>query len=162
MSACGVARFGVRSEPPLNLESVVKPHSDPSTLTTGSALGSPSTSPAATTPQDVRVGLHGDAETCYRCGGENVRWCAPSPLWNRVMRGNDISGEPQFHDLVCVRCFIVLAFEAGVDGTWRLSVTPEPDGLIYETPSGRIWDADSWLWVDPADTPTSPGSGGGA
>lgn len=107
---------------------------------------------------DTRVGLLEDAETCYRCGGENVIWSAPSPLWNKVMRGNDINGDPQYHDLVCTRCFIVLAFEAGIEGRWRLSVTPEPDGLIYETPSGRIWDPEDWLWKEPAEATRCPGS----
>lgn len=86
-------------------------------------------------------------EDCYRCGGPNVVWYAPSPLWNLVMRGNDINGEPLHHDLVCVTCFVVLAAEAGVRGSWRLTVDPEPDGLIYQTPSGRRWDAERFLWI---------------
>lgn len=97
-----------------------------------------------------QVGTLGADERCHRCGGENVRWSAPSPLWNRVMRGNDINGEPRFSDLVCIRCFIVLAFEEGIDGTWRVAVDPEPEGLIYETPSGRIWDRSRGLWVEPS------------
>lgn len=100
------------------------------------------------TLEALKLGTLSNAERCHRCKGENVTWCAPSPLWNRVMRGNDINGEPIHGDLVCVRCFIVLATEAGITGQWRISVSPEPDGLIYETPSGRIWDADSWLWTD--------------
>ena len=103
------------------------------------------------------MGTLDDDERCHRCGGENVRWSASSPLWNRVMRGNDINGEPRYRDLVCIRCFIVLAFEEGIDGTWRVSVDPEPDGLIYETPSGRVWDAERGLWVDPSEIRTSPG-----
>jgi hypothetical protein len=98
---------------------------------------------------EARVGTLGSDEVCRRCGGENVLWFAPSPLWNLVMRGNDINGDALFHDLVCVRCFIVLASEAGVAGKWRLSVDPEPDGLICETPSGRIWNAARNLWDDP-------------
>lgn len=90
-----------------------------------------------------------DDEICHRCGGENVRWSAPSPLWNKVMRGNDINGEPRYGDLVCIRCFIVLAFEAGIDGTWRVGLDPEPEGMIYETPSGRVWDQVRGLWVEP-------------
>lgn len=86
-------------------------------------------------------------ETCRRCGGQNVVWCAPSPLWNMVMRGNDIDGNPLFGDLVCMACFVALADDLGLSGQWRLSLTPEPPGLIFETPSGRKWDAGSWLWT---------------
>lgn len=96
-----------------------------------------------------RMGYLGASEVCNRCGGENVTWSAPSPLWNIVMRGNDISGTPLWGDLVCMRCFAVLAHEAGLDGRWRLSLNPEPEGLVKETPSGRVWDADRWLWIDP-------------
>lgn len=89
-------------------------------------------------------------EDCHRCGGPNVVWFAPSPLWNLVMRGNDINGEALHDDLVCVTCFVILANEAGVSGKWRVTVDPEPEGLIYTTPSGRTWDAERNLWVDPA------------
>jgi hypothetical protein len=96
------------------------------------------------------MGTLGEAELCNRCGGENVIWATPSPLWNLVMRGNDINGDPKWGDLVCIRCFVVLAEEAGVrPSRWRLTADPEPEGLIYETPSGRVWDRDRWLWVDP-------------
>lgn len=90
-----------------------------------------------------------EGERCHRCGGDNVPWSAPSPLWNLVMRGNRIDGTPRYGDMVCIRCFTVLADEVGVEGVWRVTVDPEPDGLIYTTPSGRVWDADRMLWVDP-------------
>jgi hypothetical protein len=64
------------------------------------------------------------AETCHRCGGSNVTWFAPSPLWNLVMRGNDINGDALHDDLVCVPCFVLLAAEAGVEGVWRVSGAP--------------------------------------
>lgn len=95
------------------------------------------------------MGYLDDDERCNRCGGENIIWAAPSPLWNLVMRGNDINSESKYRDLVCMRCFAVLAHEAGLSGQWRLSLNPEPDGLVKVTPSGRTWDADRWLWVDP-------------
>lgn len=63
------------------------------------------------------------------------------------MRGNDIDGTPIFGDMVCVSCFITLAGEAGLKGSWRLTLDPEPDGLIYQTPSGRVWDQEQFLWV---------------
>lgn len=93
-----------------------------------------------------------DDEHCRRCGGDNFVWAAASPLWNYVMRGNDINGEPIFGDLVCMRCFVVLAMMAGIKGRWRLTVNPEPEGLVYETPSGRRWDPERFLWVE--DEPT--------
>ena len=88
-------------------------------------------------------------EWCRRCGGPNVAWSAPSPLWNYVMRGNDINGEAQHGDLVCMTCFVVLGAEAGLSASgWRLTLHPEPEGLTYETPSGRVWDAEAFLWVE--------------
>lgn len=87
-----------------------------------------------------------DSEQCRRCDGPNVIWSAPSPLWNLVMRENDINGRIQFRDLVCMKCFIELAAERGITRQWRLTVAPEPDGLIYETPSGRVWNDRTWLW----------------
>lgn len=67
------------------------------------------------------------------------------------MRGNNIDGEPIYDDLVCVKCFIELAEESGIgDGLhWHLHLEPEPDFLIYETPSGRVWDPMQHLWVEP-------------
>ena len=46
---------------------------------------------------------------CGRCGGPNVVWWAPSPLWNAVMRGGDIGGTEDFSGVVCPTCFAVLA-----------------------------------------------------
>lgn len=103
--------------------------------------------------EPLRMGVSGDHEVCRRCGGENVSWFAPSPLWNLVMRGNDIDGDALFNDLVCMRCFVVLANDVGVEGTWRLAVRPEPVGLILTTPTGRVWDADRDLWTVPTETP---------
>ena len=89
-------------------------------------------------------------EWCRRCDGPNVAWSAASPLWNYVMRGNDINGEARHGDLVCMTCFVVLAAEAGLPSSgWRLTLHPEPEGLAYETPTGRVWDAEQFLWVEP-------------
>lgn len=60
-----------------------------------------------------------------------------------------INGPIKFADLVCVGCFMELAAEMGVEGKWRLTIDPEPDGLVYETPSGRIWNPEKWLWEEP-------------
>ncbi len=89
-------------------------------------------------------------ESCRRCDGQNVMWSAQSPLWNYVMRDNDINGDPKFDDLVCIPCFISLAIEVGLpEHGWQLRLRPEPAGLIYETPSGRVWDEELFLWVEP-------------
>lgn len=89
-----------------------------------------------------------DTEACRRCGMRNRRWCAPSPLWNKVMRGNDINGDEEF-GIVCIECFITLAELHGINPKrWKLSCDPMPDDLVYETPSGRVWDDRYWLWRD--------------
>lgn len=94
--------------------------------------------------------MRAEDEACRRCGGPNVVWSAPSPLWNLVMRGNDINAETQYADLVCIACFVEMSEEAGVmPKRWRVYADPEPAGLIYETPSGRVWDAERWLWMNP-------------
>lgn len=63
------------------------------------------------------------------------------------MRGNDINGQPIYGDMVCPNCFILCAEEAGVYVAWELTTETMPKGLIYETPSGRVWDAEQQLWV---------------
>lgn len=63
------------------------------------------------------------------------------------MRSDDILGPSLYRDLVCMTCFVLLANEAGIGGQWRLSVAPAPDNLTTVTPSGRVWDEHSWLWV---------------
>lgn len=68
------------------------------------------------------------------------------------MRGNDINGDSKFDDLVCISCFIELANDVGLPETgWRLMLVPEPKRLIYETPSGRIWDEKTFLWKKPKE-----------
>lgn len=89
-----------------------------------------------------------ESERCNRCGGRNVAWHAPSPLWNLIMRSGSINGEPLHGDLVCVGCFLELAADAGVAGLWRVTVTPEPEGMETVTPSGRVWNPETWLWED--------------
>jgi hypothetical protein len=105
----------------------------------------------STDPQQTPVVTQPNAasEICQRCGGPNavVPWFVPSPLWNLVMRCNDINGDPLYGDLVCPACFLAIATEAGVAGTWRLTVDPLPDDLVTVTPSGRVWDDEAGLWV---------------
>lgn len=101
-------------------------------------------------------------EQCVRCNGQNAVWAAPSPLWNKVMRGNDINGDTIFGDLVCVKCFIELAEKTGITGRWRLDIDPRPDDLVYVTPSGRVWDEQEWLWIDEDDTEAKAPSTGTA
>ena len=70
------------------------------------------------------------------------------------MRGNDINGESRYGDLVCMACFVRCAVEAGLPSVgWRLMLHPEPDGLTYTTPSGRVWDAERFVWVEKHDAP---------
>lgn len=97
--------------------------------------------------------------SCGRCGGPNITWCAPSPLWNAVMRGGSIDGEEEYDGIVCPGCFAQLAEERGIAHRWRLTAEHITAELETVTPSGRIWDERAWLWVDPppAQTP-QPGS----
>jgi hypothetical protein len=87
-------------------------------------------------------------ETCRRCGGPNVSWSAPSPLWNAVMRGGSIDGPWEFDELICPTCFCILAEERGVALGWRVDADEVRVPLAFVTPSGRRWDPDLWLWVD--------------
>lgn len=84
---------------------------------------------------------------CGRCGNPNVQWVAPSPLWNAVMRGGDIDGAEQYDGIVCPTCFALLAEAAGVASGWRLIAQDIRVVLQTRTPSGRVWDEESWLWV---------------
>jgi hypothetical protein len=98
-----------------------------------------------------------EAETCRRCGHDNPAWSAPSPLWNAVMRGGSIDGEPIYEDMVCAACFISIAKEKGIASGFRLSADDVTASLETTTPSGRVWDDSSQLWREPAalNAPTS-------
>lgn len=87
---------------------------------------------------------------CHRCGGPNVIWSAPSPLWNEVMRGGDINGPWQYEEIICPTCFAVLAEKAGIAFGWRLFAEDVTRELSTTTPSRRTWNAETWLWEDPA------------
>lgn len=95
------------------------------------------------------IGEHPE-DCCNRCGGPNVPWTAPSPLWNQVMRGGHINGDDQFGGIVCPSCFATLAELAGIADLWRFDATRVKVPLQTVTPSGRVWDAETWLWTEPA------------
>ncbi|GAA0738601.1 hypothetical protein Drose_04375 [Dactylosporangium roseum] len=86
---------------------------------------------------------------CHRCGGPNIAWSAPSPLWNSVMRGGSINGEEEFDGIVCPPCFARLAEERGIAELWRFSAGRVHVELETVTPSGRTWDDATWLWREP-------------
>jgi hypothetical protein len=115
------------------------------------ALAARTESPDDTNGTCVPVETHPEAR-CNRCGGPNVTWCAPSPLWNEVMRGGDINGPWQYDEIICPTCFAVLAEEAGVASRWRLCAERVTRPLQLVTPSGRTWNAQAWLWDEPAAT----------
>jgi hypothetical protein len=94
------------------------------------------------------VGEHPE-DRCNRCGGQNIAWSAPSPLWNQVMRGGDINGTEIHDGIICPTCFAVLAQEAGIADLWRFDAGRVHVPLQTVTPSGRIWDAEAWLWREP-------------
>ncbi len=91
----------------------------------------------------------GRAENCHRCGGVNPAWSAPSPLWNAVMRGGSINGEPIYNDMVCATCFMLLAEERGIASLFKVAAQVVNVPLETVTPSGRTWDDSAWLWVEP-------------
>jgi hypothetical protein len=86
---------------------------------------------------------------CHRCGGDNVSWSAPSPLWNEVMRGGDINAPDDYQGIICPTCFIKLCEEMGVASGFRVYATNIQAELKEETPSGRIWNAKTWKWDNP-------------
>jgi hypothetical protein len=86
---------------------------------------------------------------CRRCGGPNVDWAAPSPLWNEVMRGGDINDESEFREIMCPTCFCVLAQERGVADQFRVKASSVLKPLTYVTPSGRVWNEERGLWQEP-------------
>jgi hypothetical protein len=100
---------------------------------------------------------HHPESVCNCCGGPNISWCAPSPLWNEVMRGGDINGPWQYDEIICPTCFTILAEAAGIASMWRLHAERVTRPLQLVTPSGRAWNEQTWLWEEPATTtPTTP------
>lgn len=85
---------------------------------------------------------------CHRCGGPNLSWSASSPLWNAVMRDNDINGE--WNEIICPTCFVVLAKETGVTNEIFITTKKPKIELTTVTPSGRVWSEEKGLWVEPA------------
>lgn len=105
----------------------------------------------------IAAGLLSDhpERICRRCGGPNVHaWSAPSPLWNQVMRGGDINAPDLFGGIVCTVCFAELAEEAGIAESWRFDAERIHAELATVTPSGRVWNPQTWLWEEPADRRT--------
>lgn len=87
---------------------------------------------------------------CHRCGAPGTAdWSAPSPLWNEVMRAGCINGGPEpFCGVVCPTCFMTLAAAAGIASRWRLSAQRVHRPLQTITPSGRVWNEDTWMFDD--------------
>jgi len=86
---------------------------------------------------------------CHRCGGPNISWSAPSPLWNQVMRGGSINGEWQWDEIICPICFVMLAEEAGIADFWVLSAERVHVELETVTPGGSVWDETIQRWRHP-------------
>jgi hypothetical protein len=94
-------------------------------------------------------GFDPSREQCQRCGSSNPPWNAPSPLWNAVMRGGSINGAPIFCDMVCATCFMLLAEEQRIATLWRVDAEIVTAPLETVTPSGRVWNAEIRMWVEP-------------
>lgn len=96
------------------------------------------------------IEVAGVEDYCHRCGGRNPMWSAASPLWNEVMRGGDIDGPWRWDEIICPSCFAELAETAGtVSKGWHFTADHVDVPLTLVTPSGRVWDEGTQLWVDP-------------
>lgn len=98
----------------------------------------------------------GEAERCRKCGHGNPSWSTPSPLWNAVIRGGSIDGEPLFGDMVCASCFMEMAEQAGIASNWRVDAKKVDVPLETTTSTGRVWDAEQWLWVHADEATPAP------
>lgn len=69
-------------------------------------------------------------ETCEMCGGRNMVWFAPSPIWNRVVR----DPAAPLPEILCPQCFTE-AYEKkfGPPTAWKVTTETEADMV-----SGRI------------------------
>lgn len=85
---------------------------------------------------------------CHRCKRAFIHWSAPSPLWNQVVRGGGINGDEVFQ-VLCPCCFMDLAEEQGVAGHWRLYAVDVHEELQTVTPSGRVFNDQTWMFEDP-------------
>lgn len=92
--------------------------------------------------------------TCRRCNGRNMangRWAAASPLWNAIMRDGSIDGEWKYNEIICPLCFAELAEEQGIATDWRVDARTVNVELETVTPSGRVWNDETWLWEEPVE-----------
>lgn len=83
---------------------------------------------------------------CRRCFTKFTHWSAPSPLWNLVMRGNHINNEEPYGGIICITCFIDIAGDLA--SGWRVHAEKVNGELKLVTPSGRVWNGETWLWEE--------------
>ena len=96
----------------------------------------------------TRAEVAGSESVCHRCHGPNIVWSAPSPLWNEVVRAGDINARGPYDEIICPTCFCVLAQEQDVAFGWRLIAEQVRVQLATITPSGRVWNEETWLWEE--------------
>ncbi len=85
---------------------------------------------------------------CGRCSGKNpLSWCAESPLWNEIMRNGDINNQDEY-DFICPNCFMQLGIDRGIANIFRITAPETLVDLKEVTPSGRLWDKESFLWKE--------------
>lgn len=66
---------------------------------------------------------------CEDCGGANVVWHTPSPIWNKVCRPEGYRCDP----MICPTCFIIRAEKAGVQPTsWRVAPEDWPNDKLRD------------------------------
>jgi hypothetical protein len=113
-----------------------------------SAVTPPSPDDPPPPPPSRDGGVHPESY-CGRCGGPNIVWTAPSPLWNAVIRGGSINGDEIYDGIVCPTCFAVIAEGRGIAFRWRLTAKRVHVELETVTPSGRMWNEETWKFDDP-------------
>jgi len=93
-------------------------------------------------------------DRCECCGGRNMAWHAPSPIWNQVMR--DASGKEKWGGIVCPACFADIAQREGIDvPSWCLTIHEEDRKQLKACNSGlsmRIFDWIKCLWQEEGTT----------
>jgi hypothetical protein len=78
------------------------------------------------------------------------------------MRRGSINGAEDYDGIVCATCFMLIAEEKGMASLFRVTAERVNVELETVTPSGRVWDEESFRWsVSAGDqTPEKPPKGG--
>lgn len=75
-------------------------------------------------------------ELCEQCGGRNMTWYAPSPIWNKVVR----DPAAPLPEILCPQCFTE-AYERkfGTPTAWRVTTETEADLPGADRVMSAVW-----------------------